>query len=592
MARAICSSERRSGGLRLVGETSQGVHFADASGLGVRYGNALWMDAAGQKREIRARAVAGAVEFQVPEALVASATFPVMLAPVISPEFGLDTPVTDPGGGSQTTPAVASNGTDYLAVWADDRGGDVDIYGARVSQAGAVLDALGLPIGVAVNAQQSPAVAFNGTNYLVVWSDGRRGSGNDIYGARVSPAGSVLDPSGLPLSTSTVFTLLMRAPAIAFDGTNYLIVWEEKTGFTAPTNLNGLRVSPTGAPVGSPFVVSNAVGNQLAAALAFDGTNYLTVWQDDRGGQSDIYGARITPAGTVVDSAGFLVSGTPQLQSNPTVEFNGTSYFVAWEDYRNTSTGGDIYGARVTTAGSVLDTAGLSLVAAAANQTQPSITKLGANYLLAWQDLRNGTQDVYATRLDATGSVLDGTGLSVMTAPGDQTTVAVATNGTSAFVTWADSRTQDIVGARVNGSGTVLDTSGVTVSLSANSETSPAVAFDGTNYLVVWQDNRGSGFDLYGVRVSGSGTVLDAAGLIISGVNGHQRNPAVAFDGTNYLVVWEDTRNSSTADIFGARVSPTGNVLDPAGLSICQRFSPAGAPGGGLRRHQLPGRLG
>jgi MYXO-CTERM domain-containing protein len=565
-------------GLRLAGETAQGVHFADASGLGVRYSHATWTDASGQRMQIRARPVAGAVEFQVPATLLASATFPAMLAPSISPEFGLDTPVTDPGGGRQTAPAVATNGTDYLVVWSDDRGGDTDVYGARVSQAGAVLDPLGIPVAVAVNAQQTPAVAFDGTNYLVVWSDGRRGSGTDIYGARVSAAGTVLDPSGLPLATSTVFTLLMSAPAIAFDGANYFIVWDEKIGFSAPTNLNGLRVSPAGAILTGPFVVSNAVGNQLASALAFDGTNFLAVWQDDRAGQNDIYAARVSTSGTVLDSAGIAVSATSQLQSNPTVEFNGTTYLVVWEDYRNVSTGADLYGARVAPNGSVLDASGQPLIQAASNQTQPALARLGSQYLLAWQDLRSGNLDVYAARVDAAGSVLDASGLPVTTAPGTQGSVALAATGTNALLAWGDDRTADIVGARLSATGTVLDPSGVTISLSTNSETNPAVAFDGTNYLAVWQDNRGNGFDLYGVRVSATGTVLDSSGVSISAANGHQRNPAVGFDGTNYLVVWEDTRNGPASDIFGARVSQAGTVLDASGLPLCQRFSPQEHP--------------
>ncbi|MBN1208055.1 MAG: tandem-95 repeat protein, partial [Myxococcaceae bacterium] len=561
-------------GLRFAGETPRGVHFADATGLGVRYSHATWTDAAGKQTQVRARGVAGAVEFQVPAALLAGSAFPAMLAPTVSPEFGLDTPVTDPGGGSQTAPAVASSGTDYLVVWTDDRGGDMDIYGARVSQAGAVLDSTGIPIARALNSQQNPAVAFDGTNYFVVWSDGRRGSGVDLYGARVSPAGSVLDPTGRVVANSTVFTLMMDFPAIAFDGTNYLIIWEERLGFSAASNLMGTRVSPTGAPVGSAFVVSNATGNQGAPALAFDGTNYLAVWQDDRSsGQNDIYASRISPAGTVLDVSGIVVSSTPQTQINPTVAFNGTSYLVVWEDYRNLATSADLYGARLTPSGSVLDASGLPLIQAAANQSQPSLARVGTQYLLAWHDLRADNQDVYAARVDEAGSVLDGSGVPVKVAPGNQYAVAVATNGTDSLVTWNDGRSLDIAGARVSAAGAVLDSGGFTISLSPNSETNAAVAFDGTHFLVVWQDNRGSGFDIYGVRVSASGTVLDPSGLAISTATGHQRNPALAYDGTNYLVVWEDTRSSPTSDIYGARVSPSGTVLDLDGVGFCLRFN-------------------
>src|SRR5688572_8581474 len=46
-------------------------------------------------------------------------------------------------------------------------------------------------------AQFSGRVAFDGTNYFVVW-DGTRKQG--IYGARVNQSGSVLDRSAIPIS--------------------------------------------------------------------------------------------------------------------------------------------------------------------------------------------------------------------------------------------------------------------------------------------------------------------------------------------------------------------------------------------------------
>lgn len=44
--------------------------------------------------------------------------------------------------------------------------------------------------------------------------------------------------------------------------------------------------------------------------------------------------------------------------------------------------------------------------------------------------------------------------------------------------------------------------------------------------------------------------------------------PDLAFDGINYLVVSEDTRRSSQAEISDARVSPTAGVLHPAGTNV------------------------
>lgn len=110
----------------------------------------------------------------------------------------------------------------------------------------------------------------------------------------------------------------------------------------------------------------------------------------------------------------------------------------------------------------------------------------------------------------------------------------------------------------------LVDTS-ITYVPAAEYEGSPALAFDGTNFLVVWDDGRGGyNRDIYGARVTPAGTVLDSNGIAISTALADQWRPAVAFDGTNFLVVWEDQRNGpDDYDIYGARVTPAGAVLDP-----------------------------
>jgi len=113
----------------------------------------------------------------------------------------------------------------------------------------------------------------------------------------------------------------------------------------------------------------------------------------------------------------------------------------------------------------------------------------------------------------------------------------------------------------------VLNSGGISISRAANSQAYPAVGFDGTNYIAVWQDFRaGYYFDIYGARIGVSGAVLDTAGIAISLAGNDQLAPAVGFDGSNYMVFWQDKRGE-TYDVFAARVDGSGVVLDPGGLT-------------------------
>jgi len=187
---------------------------------------------------------------RAPGRALRDAVYPLTIESIVSPEYSLDHVDTADAPGSQGNPVLAFDGTNYLVAWDDSRSGSgLDIYGARVSPAGDVLDPSGIPISSAARDQAYPKLAFDGTNYLVVWDDGRAGPfTSGIYGARVTTAGSVLDPAGIPIST--------------------------------------------------------AQGGQARPALAFDGSNYLVAWYDGRSGCCDIYGARVTPAGAVLDPNG------------------------------------------------------------------------------------------------------------------------------------------------------------------------------------------------------------------------------------------------------------------------------------------------
>ena len=97
----------------------------------------------------------------------------------------------------------------------------------------------------------------------------------------------------------------------------------------------------------------------------------------------------------------------------------------------------------------------------------------------------------------AAGTVLDGaSGFPVIATSQIQSAVSVIAGNTGYFATWSEGRPNEIRGARLSPSGTVLDPGGFLVTYASNNETNPAVAFDGANYLVVWQDNRNGDIDV------------------------------------------------------------------------------------------------
>ena len=363
-----------------------------------------------------------------------------------------------------------------------------------------------------VNEQLASAVAFDGTNYLVVWQ-GSRDAPYRIYGSRVSRDGTVLDPSGITISSESG---TQTNPAVAFDGNDFLVVWE------ADGDIHGALVTRAGRVLNPAIVISATPNAQRFPAVAFDGTNYLVTWQDDRSGGLTIYGARVSPAASVLDPGGIPISGSFAGLA-PALAFDGTNYLVAWYDIAGAE--GHVYGARVSRGGSVLDASPIVISSGSQHPQQPSVAFDGTNYFVVWEQ-GQASFEVYGARVTQAGAVLDPGGVNICDAPGEQQR--------------------------------------------------PKVAFAGGNYVVVWDDARSGNSDIFEARVSPGGNVLDPCGRQVTFDSSEQLRPAVAFDGTNVLAVWEDAR-LGTRRIFGARITQNGPA-DQNGILISTELPPAPPP--------------
>ena len=120
------------------------------------------------------------------------------------------------------------------------------IYGARVTPTGTVLDPTGIPICTAPGTQQVPQAAFTNGTFLVVWDDLQNSA--SIYGARVRALdGAVLDTPFLVSQTlQGPYRLPQNNPAVAFDAasSSYLVAWNSlfyENG-TVSSGILGIRI--------------------------------------------------------------------------------------------------------------------------------------------------------------------------------------------------------------------------------------------------------------------------------------------------------------------------------------------------------------
>jgi hypothetical protein len=449
--------------------------------------------------------------------------------------------------------SVAFDGTNYLVVW----GTWVDIYGARVDTAGNLIDTLPIQICTAPGDRSYASVAFGNTNYFVVWVDDAGSNYADIYGARVSPAGTVLDTNCIAVSTLPASE---GEPSVTFDGTNYLVAWSDyATTYYARVDTSGALLDTL--PI---IVAQDTTYESHAPAVASDGLNSLIV-RHSGWSYGDIYGSRVDASGVVLDTNGILFSICAHPGQASCSAFDGVNYFAVWTDVRDTSAS-HLYGTRIDSSGTVLDPACINI----SEGKEPSIAFDGTHYMMVASDL-----EIMGVRVNNAGVVIDTTTVYSIY-PNRCNNPFIVYDGNNYFVVfeaWPQYGPY-IYGVRVDTSGAVLDTTPIVMSHGGAYDLNPAVSFDSTNYLVVWfHGTHESDFDVYGARVTTNGVLLDSVPLLIATGPHRQWFPSVAFDGTNYFVVWQDNRSGVYGDIYGARVTPSGVVLDPSGIPVCTAMS-------------------
>jgi hypothetical protein len=427
-------------------------------------------------------------------------------------------------------------------------------------------------------------------NVIVVWESG------NIYAQKMDENGNRLWEVDAQVNYDSMISSNDQGdPGVAIDQNgNAVVVWRETRGgdldiYAQKLDRGGKRLWTSDVRVNSelenryqssPVVVTDESGNAIVA------------WSDDRGGE-DIYAQKLDANGNKLWNGDIRVNSdtTFEDQWGAAIAVNRSGKaVVVWHDERNGDP--DIY-AQILDSGGNKQLAGdlrVNSDGGIAYQGYPSVVfdEVGES-IIVWDDERNGDGDIYAQKLDNSGSKLWTADVRVNTDAGtagqSNPALSLDTNG-NAIVVWVDfsnSKSQ-IYAQALDENKNKLWTADVHVSLefgtAGQSDPDVSVNMSG-NVFIVWDDQRNNNYDIYAQNLTEVGNRRWAVDYRVNSPNGivDQWSPVLAIDGNgNAIIAWQDNRHGR-ASIFGQRIDKNGDHLwtsevqiNSAGASIGSGF--------------------
>src|SRR3990170_795968 len=325
-------------------------------------------------------------------------------------------------------------------------------------------------------------------------------------------------------------------------------LWDAATS-TIVLNISGEWLAGASYPVVvDPLIGSNIRVSGLDAqntpdnypAIAFDGTNYLIVWQTGTPtatgtGTTAIRGVRVSNSGTILDATPLTIGDTANRDdefSSVTYDSINSRYIVVWMMWNDTTapvTGANVYRNTVTTAGAVgTSTAILT-----------STTRILAYPTVACCDLNNNYYVVYG-RNSSTGA-------------------------TSFNAFWGQTYNRNTHAAATASNPTATVSSG-TITPNTEPRSAPRLySLSTTKYLLTWEtfgvDTNGNiSANLLTVTAAPAYTWGTALTNVAATAGTLERYPRAAFDGTNALIVYQQGATTA-ADIYSRFVTPGATSL-------------------------------
>jgi hypothetical protein len=492
-------------------------------------------------------------------------------------------------------PRLAAGRSHFLVTWTDAAGSGT-IAAARVGFDGQLEDPTPLQLATGVNGLGVPAVASNGARFLVTWVVGSE-LPRSIHGAIIDEGGALLIPDFEISHTEEE----IGGPAVASDGTDFVVVWAQ--GSLPSREVVGARVTAS-AGVSSLTKLGEfgsdgpAVSPDLhrGPRLSWNGSDYLLAVPSFAGVLGVLFGRDLTPKRSELS---FLT--TTNTRSQATSTWDGVDYRLSWNIglYSPSDWKGPVRGTRIAPTGAIVEPAVLSL-SGEQLAIQHQIASAGNGEMVTvW---RTPSYSAWYSKSTASGESTPPVRLSADSGFGS--CLGLASDGES-YLAVSCQPIPDVVGelgeTLYSASGTLFDRSGRSLrTFAIPSQSDPFIQLVGaiqSGYLIGFNDGESkiARFDRAGelvavetissddIRFLGSARGASST-LVLMGIDGivHARfygdsgwqgdnfvlpdvalDVSAAFDGSEYWLAWS--------------LSPLGTI-SPAGIRL-ENITPDGDVG-------------
>jgi hypothetical protein len=337
-----------------------------------------------------------------------------------------------------------------------------------------------LPFGAG---SEAFSFVWDADHYVVAYADSAAGKG-DIYVAKLAADGS---PMGTPMAVESS-PAHSDLPNLLKTGAGYLVVWQEGTaGQAVVAHALGADASPVGERI--PIASTQSPQSRPVLSHAPGGVVAVT-WMDSFQGKSGVQLATLDSAGKM---AGPQRVAASDVDGWPWVAGDDQALGIAWSD--NASSTYDMHFSPVDARTLSVSTPTKSLrgTTTKGNALLPRMIRTGFGFLAAWEDTRDGGNEIYMSLVDPAGDVLGG-GVVEEPDSGDANWPNMAWTGNEAAVVyyqWRGSQPQifmsfvDATGARVAGRPDLQVSNG-----NAGWSRYPDVVWTGSEFGVMYVDDR------------------------------------------------------------------------------------------------------